>query len=170
MADSELFSIEQAALGVSDESGQVRGAWLDAYLDLRAAGLTWKRAAYAAWFNAPKSHRQPQTGRELATLLNLKSEQVFYQWQKQAWFRETGIDRLRQMIFERHIGDIDRATIQAALVETGAPGVAARKLFYEQAKLAAPVEVDIPTDSNFERALKNAYGGERDANGDSAPA
>lgn len=162
MADSDPSPIEQAALGLPDESGQVRGAWLDAYLDLRAAGLTWKRAAYAAWFNAPKTHRQPPTGRELAVLLNLKSEQVFYQWQKQDWFKESGIDRLRQAIFQRHIGDVDRATIQAALVEDGAAGVAARKLFYEQAKLTSfgPVEVDIPTDSNFERALKNAYGAE----------
>ena len=105
------------------------GAWLDAYLDLKAAGLTWKRAAFAAWVNAPKSARQPRTMKELAALLNLKSEQIFYRWQQEAWFRDSGIDKLRQLC-----------------------------LLVEQAKLAQPVEVDLPVDSNFERALLAAYG------------
>jgi hypothetical protein len=157
----ESTPLERAAAGQADESGEVRGAWLDSYLDLRAGGLNWKKAAFAAWYNAPKSHRQPVTMKELAGLLNLKSEQIFYQWRKQPWFRESGIDRLRQTIFERFIGDVDRKTINEALFETGSPGVAARRLFYEQARLAAPVEVDVPADSNFERALKNAYGADR---------
>jgi len=114
------------------------GAWLDAYLDLKAAGLTWKRAAFAAWVNAPKSARQPRTMKELAALLNLKSEQIFYRWQQEAWFRDSGIDKLRQMIFQKFVADIDRKTIHAAMVEDGSPGVAARRLFYEQAKLAQP--------------------------------
>lgn len=126
--------LELAALSADAPAG----AWLDSYLDLKAAGLDWKKAAFAAWVNAPKSARQPRTMRELAALLNLKSEQVFYKWQQAPWFHEVGIDKLRQMIFQKFIGDVDRKTVHAAMVEDGSGGVAARRLFYEQAKLSAP--------------------------------
>lgn len=153
---AELSPLEQAAANLD----QPAGAWLDAYLDLKAAGLPWKKAAFAAWFSAPKSTRQPGTMKELAALLNLKSEQVFYKWQQQAWFKDSGVDKLRQLIFQKYIGDVDRKSISEALNESGAAGVAARRLFYEQAKLATgPVEVDVPVDSNFERVLRAAYGG-----------
>ena len=154
MPNDEPTPLELAA----QNTDAPQGAWLDAYLDLCAAGLNWKRAAFAAWVNAPKSARQPRTMKELAALLNLKSEQIFYRWQQEAWFRDSGIDKLRQMIFQKFVADIDRKTIHAAMVEDGSPGVAARRLFYEQAKLAQPVEVDLPVDSNFERALLAAYG------------
>lgn len=158
MADIELI-----AAGTSDDPNQrAEGAWLDSYLDLVASGLYWKKAAFAAWFNAPKNSRRPGTLKELAELLNYKSEQVFYKWQQQAWFREKGLDKLRQMIFQRHIGEVDRQTISEAAKETGSAGVAARRLFYEQARLAVPVEVDVPVDSNFERALRDAYGPKND--------
>jgi len=155
------LSIEQAAAGQPDPDNPKAppsGAWLDSYLDLVASGLHWKKAAFVAWSNAPKMARQPHTLRELSELLNYKSEQVFYKWQHQPWFRERGIDKLRQAIFQRFIGEVDRKTISEAVYESGSPGVAARRLFYEQARLAVPVELDLPVDSNFERALKNAYG------------
>ena len=112
----------------------VEGAWLDSYYDLRAADskLDWRKAAFAAWYNAPKKTRQPRTMAALAELLNYKSEQVFYKWQKQPWFTELGIDGLRQSIFNRYMGDVDRATIAAAL--TG--GHQDKRLFYEQAQRA----------------------------------
>jgi hypothetical protein len=110
----------------------LEGGWLQAFRDLRAHGLHWKKAAFAAWYNAPKSERKPDTQEALAELLNYKSPQVFYKWQKQEWFRELGIDRLREAIMLRHLGDVDRKTIQAALNEDGGPGVQARRLFYEQ--------------------------------------
>lgn len=150
--------IETYATGTRNSQGQLEGAWLDTYLDLCASGLHWKKAAFAAWFNAPKGSRKPATMRELAELLNYKSEQVFYKWQNADWFRESGIEHARQAIFRRYIADIDRKTIASALTEDGSAGVAARKLFYEQAKLAAPVKVDVSLDSAFERALKQAYG------------
>lgn len=164
MQDTTL--LELAALSPDAPAG----AWLDSYLDLRAAGLDWRKAAFAAWTNAPKSARQPRTMKELAELLNLKSEQVFYKWQQAAWFRETGVDKLRQMIFQKFIGDVDRKTVHAAMVEDGSAGVAARRLFYEQSRLAVPVEVDLPADSNFERALRRAYGSDDNENSDSPTA
>lgn len=160
--DDQPTPLELAAAGQTDPGNPFaspEGAWLDAFLDLKAAGLNWKRAAFAAWVNAPKATRQPGTMKELATLLNLKSEQIFYRWRNEPWFREMGIDHLRQSIFQKHIASVDRQTITQAITETGSPGVAARRLFYEQAKLATPVEVDLPVDSNFERALLAAYGG-----------
>lgn len=108
------------------------GGWLDAYLDLRSHGLHWKKAAFAAWYNAPKGKRQPDTQEKLAGLLNYKSPQVFYKWQKEPWFRELGIDKLRETVLLRHLADVDRSTIIAALEEVGSAGVQARKLFYEQ--------------------------------------
>jgi hypothetical protein len=159
MTDNQPTPLEIAAAGQPDESGEIRGAWLDAYLDLRGSGLNFRKAAYAAWLCAPKATRQPGNLKELAALLNLKSDQIFYKWNSQSWLKDIGVDRLRQAVFMRHIGDIDRRTIHAAMIEDGSPGVAARRLFYEQAKLATPVEVDLPVDSNFERALLAAYGG-----------
>jgi hypothetical protein len=163
----ELTPIEWAASGTPDPDQPDQppaGAWLDSYHDLKATGLHWKKAAFAAWFNAPKAARQPKTMRELAMLLNYASEQVFYKWQRQPWFAAAGIDKLRQAIFQRFIGDVDRKTIAGALTESGTPGVAARRLFYEQAKLAMPIELDLSVDSTFEQALRRAYG--KDDNGD----
>lgn len=128
-----MTDLETLAKGTETEEGRIEGAWLDTYLDLKAAGLHWKKAAFAAWYQAPKGSRKPSTMVELANLLNYKSEQVFYKWQHQDWFQELGIERARQAIFARYIGDVDRATINAALIEFGSAGVAARKLFYEQA-------------------------------------
>lgn len=128
-----MTDLETLAKGKEDEEGRIEGAWLDTYLDLMAAGLHWKKAAFAAWYNAPKMTRQPQTMVDLAKLLNYKSEQIFYKWTHQDWFQKLGIERARQAIFARYIGDVDRATINAALTEFGSPGVASRKLFYEQA-------------------------------------
>lgn len=112
--------------------------WLSAYLDLKANGLHWKRAAFCAWYNAPKPARQPKNQDQLAELLNFKSPQVFYKWQKSSWFRELGIDRLRESILLQHLADVDRRMIKAAKSDDGAAGVAARRLYYEQVDKARP--------------------------------
>lgn len=141
------------------------GGWRDAYLDLRAATyelngkqkrLSWKQAAFAAWDNAPKKNRRPKTMVELATLLNYASEQVFYKWRKQGWYRELAIG-LRESILLQYLADVDLKTIAAALGEDGSPGVASRKLFYEQLELGkSQVEVSVNYDdlnSAIEREL-----------------
>lgn len=114
-----------------EETAKASG-WLDAYLDLRAGGLHWKKAAFAAWYNAPKRQRQPETQNALAKLLNYKSPQVFYKWQKAEWFRKLGLGELRERVLMMNLADVDRRTIQAAIEEDGSAGVQARKLFYEQ--------------------------------------
>lgn len=130
-----MSELERYAKGHRNNDGHVEGAWFDTYLDLKAAGLHWKKAAFSAWYNAPKSSRQPGTMVQLAELLNYKSEQVFYKWKQADWFQELGIEQYRESIFTRYVADVDRKTIAAALTEDGSPGVAARKLFYEQAGL-----------------------------------
>lgn len=130
MSDSYTFeNIEQQSKS---------GGWLNAYLDLHANGLEWRKAVFCAWYNAPKPNRQPETQSQLAELLNYKSPQVFYKWQKQSWFRELGIDRLRESILLQHLADIDRRTIDDAKAADGTAGVAARRLFYEQVDKARP--------------------------------
>lgn len=117
---------------MNPEADALAGGYLDAYLDLKAAGLHWKKAFFAAWFNAPKPKRQPETLEKLAGELGYKSPMVFYKWRRQAWFKEHGIEGLRERILTEYLPDVDRKTITAALAEDGAAGVAARKLFYEQ--------------------------------------
>lgn len=142
----------------SDIENQAKdGGWLSAYYDLLAHGLHWKKAAFCAWYNAPKQTREPKTQDALAEMLNYKSPQVFYKWQKQAWFRELGIDRLREAILLKHLGDVDRRTIEEAIAAEGSVGVAARRLFYEQLKMATPENADINIDITFKRALDKAY-------------
>lgn len=136
MTDTETVESEQPEKSDIVQMAQ-QGGWLDAYLDLRSHGLHWKKAAFCAWYNAPKGAREPKTQEALAELLNYKSPQVFYKWQKEPWFRELGIDKLRESILLRHLGDVDRSTILAALEEVGGAGVQARRLFYEQ--LMTPV-------------------------------
>ncbi len=125
------------------------GGWLNAYYDLRAHGVRWQQAAYAAWYSTPKSIRQPATGAELAILLGYKSDQVFYKWQKQAWFTELGIDRLRESVLLRNLADVDERMINQAIELEGAAGVQARRLYYEQLDKARPqaeVEDDLEAD------------------------
>jgi hypothetical protein len=164
--------VDQIAHGIVDSDGRVVGAWLDAFLDLQAAGLHWKKAAFVAWDNAPKTTRQPQTMVELAELLHYKSEQVFYKWRKQKWYQELGVEQYRRAIFGRYLADVDRATIGAALNESGSAGVQARKLFYEQMTPPAlriehsgpdggPIETrtaqyDTLSDDELEAALRRA--------------
>lgn len=117
---------------MTPEADALAGGYLDAYLDLRAAGLPWKKAFFAAWFNAPKSKRQPDTLAALAEALGYKSPMVLHKWRKQDWFREHGVEGLRERILSEYLPDVDRKTISSALAEDGAAGVAARKLFYEE--------------------------------------
>ena len=139
-----------------------QGGWLSAYLDLRAAGLYWKKAAFAAWEAAPKSTRQPDTMLALAYLLNYKSEQVFYKWRRQDWYHEIGVNQLRQSIFTRHLAEVDRATIAAAINGSHLD----RRLYYEQAGRGPVILPDFETerlaDREFERALERAYAGIED--------
>lgn len=135
--------LEELAKGQADENGVLQGGWLNTYLDLKLAGLHWKKAAFIAWQAAPKATRRPRTMRELATELGYKTEQVFYRWKKEAWFAEIDPDKLRRAKLANFLADVDERTVTAAMVETGAPGVAARKLYYELAGVLNPARLDI---------------------------
>lgn len=126
MKSRELEAL--ASQGTENENGQIEGAWLSNYWDLRAAGIRWQQAAFAAWHNAPKSTRQPRTMRELAELLGYASEQVFYKWKQQDWFEQHSVETMRESIFLDYLADVDRATIAAALTGTHQD----RRLFYDE--------------------------------------
>lgn len=131
MKSADLTPLEQAAIsGEKDADGDVSGAWLDMYLDLKASGLDKNKAAFVAWHAAPKKTRQPRTMAALAEILGYASEQVFYKWKHQDWFKEAGVDKLRESVFINHVADVDRVTIAKAKSLTGTHND--RKLFYEQ--------------------------------------
>lgn len=137
------------------------GSWLSLFLDLRASGLYWKKAAFAAWHAAPKHARQPATMRELAAALGYKSEQVLYKWKHQEWFRECGVSTLRQQLYLHHLPDVDRQTFEKAASPDGSH--LDRKLFYDQLQQALqdavdPDAADVTVDVTFRRALEKAYG------------
>ena len=144
--------IEEFGKGIKKADGQVEGAWLDAYLDLRANGLHWKKAVFAAWCNAPKATRQPRTMKDLAAQLGYASEQVLYKWRRAPWFKDASIDGIRETVFMNYLAEVDQATIGAALSETGTAGVQARKLFYELAGVLNPNRVELanPEGESFE--------------------
>lgn len=135
----------------STEKQAEESGWLGAYRDLKAHGLNWKKAAFCAWFAAPKDARRPKTQEKLAKLLNYKSVQVFYSWRKKAWFRELGVDRLSESILTQHLADVNRAVIDAAL--TG--NVHDRRLYFERLDKARP---DVAEDEGvlvWLRSLRN---------------
>ncbi len=135
----------------STEKQAEESGWLSAYRDLLAHGLHWKKAAFCAWFAAPKDARRPRTQEKLAKLLNYKSVQVFYAWRKKAWFRELGIDRLSESILTQYLADVNRAVIDAAL--TG--NVADRRLYFERLDRARPDVADDEGVLVWLKALRN---------------
>jgi len=165
--DKPASPLELAAAGQQVGEGleeRIEGAYLGHMYDLIASGVCGKgsvarkRAAYAAWYSAPKKYRLPRTQNELAALLNLKSDQVFYNWRHGKWWSEA-INRVGLELIENYNADAHRRLIYLALNESGSPGVAALRLFFERGgQLTAGVTIDLPEDSNFERALKRAYG------------
>lgn len=141
-----MSDLQDSAEKQAEESG-----WLGAYRDLKAHGLNWKKAAFCAWFAAPKDARRPKTQEKLAKLLNYKSVQTFYVWRKKAWFRELGVDRLSESILTQHLADVNRAVIDAAL--TG--NVHDRRLYFERLDRARP---DVAEDESvlvWLKALRN---------------
>lgn len=156
---NELTPLEQAAAGEPDDSGGIRGAYLGHIHDLVASGLcNRKQAAFAAWYSAPKKYRLPRTQAELAALLNLKSDTVFFKWRHSEWWPKA-VNRAGLELLEQYNADAHRRLVQLALTEGGSPGVAALRLFFERAgQLSAGITLDLPEDSNFERALRRAYG------------
>ena len=57
--------------------------WWKEYLELRAEGWDWRRAALIAWLASPKSRRWPRTLLELATeCLGLESDRAVRGWRK----------------------------------------------------------------------------------------
>jgi hypothetical protein len=57
--------------------------WWEEYLELRAAGWTWRKAVLIAWLTMPSDRRQPETKQELAVnVLALRSDRTVRRWQR----------------------------------------------------------------------------------------
>lgn len=132
-----------------------RGGWLDAYRDIRAAGIDIKpnQAAFAAWMAQTKSERRPKTKAELAQALGYASEQVFYRWQHKSWYkalvraiRAARIIELQQKADDKLDGLLDSADEQIV--------VRAIKLAYDEARHQEGLAVE----SDLEREWWDAAG------------
>jgi hypothetical protein len=55
--------------------------WWEMYLELRAKGWTWRKAAFIAWSCVPSYLRHPKTRKELATqVLGMHSDRILRKW------------------------------------------------------------------------------------------
>lgn len=146
----ELSPLEQAAQN---------GGYFDMALDLRAAGLDKEKAAFAAWFTVPADRRVPKTLAEFSALVGI-SERTLRKWRFTDWWRDYQIDNVGMGILLEPLAEIDRATAQAALYETGHVGIQARRQYYEELerreRRRKPLP-DVTIDLTFNRALQKIY-------------
>jgi len=80
--------------------------WWEEYLELRAAGWTWRKAVYIAWETMPTDRRVPETKDKLATqVLALKSARTVRRWvQKDPAILETVARRQAAALFQYRAG------------------------------------------------------------------
>lgn len=146
----ELSPLEQAAQS---------GGYFDMALDLRAAGLDKEKAAFAAWWSIPADRRVPKTLGEFSKLVGI-SERTLRKWKFTEWWRDYQIDNVGMGILLEPLAEIDRATAQAALAETGHVGIQARRQYYEEIerreRRRKPL-ADVTIDVTFNRALQKIY-------------
>lgn len=148
----------QADLSPLEQAAQ-KGGYFDMALDLRAAGLDKEKAAFAAWWAIPANRRVPATLAEFSKLVGI-SERTLRKWKFTDWWRDYQIDNVGMGILLEPLAEIDRATAQAALYETGHVGIQARRQYYEELerrerrRKPAP---DVTIDVTFNRALQKIY-------------
>ena len=117
------------------EESALEGGYLDNFLSMLASDeleISKEQAYYAAWVNAHPQVRQPKTKLGVANFLGV-SRTVLYKWQDADWFKKLALGRWRFDLFLDHLATVDRKMVTEAEELTGAPGVAARNQFYQQA-------------------------------------
>lgn len=90
-------------------------SWWREYMELRAEGWDWRKAAYIAWAASPAKTRTPATQEELATqVLGMKSSRTIRNWRK----KDPTIDkRVSSLLVEpmmEHRADVIQALLNSA--------------------------------------------------------
>lgn len=163
---SQLIEAQRAELEAGEppkptadqiEESALTGGYLDNYLSLRAHGLRPEQAYFAAWYNAHPQTRRPQTMIGLARFLG-RSRANVYKWTEADWFKKLSLNAWREELYRENLAEVDRKTITEAKTLSGAPGVQARRLFYEiglpAVGLAGPGDNEKPPD---DRPKVNVY-------------
>jgi len=90
-------------------------AWWEDYLELRAAGIDWRKAAWIAWASSPIKRRWPATQEELATsVLGLRSARTIRKWREKNpdLDEQVALFQMAPLVKYRH--DVINALIQVA--------------------------------------------------------
>ena len=105
--------------------------WWEDYLELRARGLDWRKAAYVAWASAPTRARWPKTLEQLATdVLGLRSDRTIRKWKENNPELEDMITLVQIAPMLRHRRDVIDALVAVA-VRKDPEAHRDRKLFLE---------------------------------------
>lgn len=105
--------------------------WWQAYLELRAEGWDWRKAAYIAWASSPARGRWPETQEELADkVLGLKSDRTIRKWREKQPDIDNRIQELQVAPLMRHRRDVIEALVTSA-TDPDSRSHQDRKLFLE---------------------------------------
>lgn len=89
--------------------------WWEDYLELRAEGWDWRKAAYIAWAASPAVGRWPGTQEELADrVLGLRSDRTIRKWREKDAGLEKRIETLQVAPLLRHRRDVIDALVTVA--------------------------------------------------------
>jgi hypothetical protein len=81
--------------------------WWEIYLDLRAKGWTWRKAAFIAWSCVPTYLRIPKTCKELAThILGMRSDRIIRKWRENDPEIDKEIERSRIALLHDVLPDV----------------------------------------------------------------
>ena len=133
--------------------------WWEDYLELRARGLDWRKAAYVAWASAPTYKRWPKTLEQLAgDVLGLRSDRTIRKWKENNPDLEEMIAAFQVAPMMKHRRDVIDALITVAKLKKP-EGHRDRRLFLEmtgdykpRGALAltgedgGPIEIDLETE------------------------
>ncbi|HJW90252.1 MAG TPA: hypothetical protein VJ436_06395 [Anaerolineales bacterium] len=134
-------------------------AWWQDYLELRAGGLDWRKAAYVAWASSPTRGRWPKTLEQLAAdVLGLRSDRTIRKWKENNTELEDMIATVQIAPMLRHRRDVIDALVAVAKLKKP-EGHRDRRLFLEmtgdykpRGALAltgedgGPIEIDLEMD------------------------
>jgi hypothetical protein len=105
--------------------------WYEDYLQLRAEGVTWRKAVYIAWASSPASRRWPSTLDKLAQeVLGLKSGRTIRKWREKDPTIDLRIEKMQASPLLRHRRDVYEALVTVAATPDPR-GNADRKLYFQ---------------------------------------
>lgn len=130
--------------------------WWEAYLELRADGWYWRKAAYIAWAATPTGKRWPETQKELATeVLGLKSARSIRRWKNRDPEIQETIEQMQVAPLMKHRADVIDSLIFVARMKDP-KAHSDRKLFLEMTgdyKSKQELDIDLDADVEMEGLL-----------------